>query len=219
MKEDKLLTEMYSFGEELMNSITHGIGIVLGVIATTILIVYAAIAKNVSGIVAFSVYGVCSTSSYVASTLYHGCRIEKVKKVLRVLDHSAIYLSIAGAYTPIAMLTLHGWLKYFILIAVWILAGIGIAIKLCSKMDMDRFKKVSLLLYVAMGWLIIIAIKPLLSAIPLAFFMWLLAGGLSYTIGVIFYVNKKIPFNHAIWHLFVLGGSTFQFIGIFKYLR
>jgi len=214
-----LLINKYSLKEEMANSITHGIGIVFSVICTAVLLVYAYWTKNISSFIGFAVYGICSTTSYVTSTLYHSCRIEKIKKVLRVIDHSAIYLFIAGTYTPIALLTLNGWQKYLLLIAVWTLAGIGVSIKLLSKMDMERFKKVSLFLYVAMGWLVVFALRPLLDAIDFKFFLWLLAGGISYTVGVIFYVNKKIPFNHAIWHLFVLGGSVFQFVGIFLYLK
>jgi len=214
-----LLINKYSFKEEIANSITHGIGIVLSVICTAALLVSAYWTKNISSFIGFAVYGVCSTTSYVTSTLYHGCRIEKIKKVLRVIDHSAIYLFIAGTYTPIALLTLNGWQKYFLLIAVWILAGIGVSITLLSKKDLERSKKISLFLYIAMGWMVVFVIRPLLDAVDFKFFIWLLAGGISYTVGVIFYVNKKIPFNHAIWHLFVLGGSVFQFLGIFLYLK
>lgn len=218
MSGKELLTQKYSFKEELANSITHGLGILFSLVSGIVLIVLAAVSKNVSAVVGFVVYCTCSTTSYVTSTLYHGCRIEKVKRILRVLDHSAIYLFIAGTYTPIALLSLSGWHKYFILIGVWTLAVVGVVLKLCSKMDMDKFKLASLILYVAMGWMIILAIRPLLQSISIGFFIWLLLGGISYTVGVIFYVNKKIPYNHAIWHLFVLGGSIFQFIGIFIYL-
>ena len=214
-----LLINKYSLKEEIANSITHGIGIVLSVICTVVLLVSAYWTKNISSFIGFAVYGVCSTTSYVTSTLYHSCRIEKIKKVLRVIDHSAIYLFIAGTYTPIALLTLNGWQKYFLLISVWVLAGIGVSITLLSKKDLERSKKISLFLYIAMGWMVVFVIRPLLDAVDFKFFVWLLAGGLSYTGGIIFYVNKKIPFNHAIWHLFVLGGSVFQFIGIFLYLK
>ncbi len=217
--EQILLINKYSLQEEIANSITHGIGIVLCLIFTAVLLVSAYCTKNISAFIGFAIYGVCSTTSYVTSTLYHSCRIEKIKKVLRVIDHSAIYLFIAGTYTPIALLTLNGWQKYFLLISVWILAVIGVSITLLSKKDLERSKKISLFLYVAMGWMVVFVIRSLLDSVDLMFFVWLLVGGISYTVGVIFYVNKKIPFSHAIWHLFVLGGSVFQFIGIFLYLK
>jgi len=213
--DQNLLINKYSLKEEIANSITHGIGIVFSLICTAVLLVYAYWTKNISSFIGFAVYGVCSTTSYVTSTLYHSCRIEKIKKVLRVIDHSAIYLFIAGTYTPIALLTLNGWQKYFLLIAVWIVAGVGVSITLLTKKDMEKSKKLCLFLYIAMGWMVVLVIRPLLDAVDFKFFIWLLAGGISYTVGVIFYVNKRIPFNHAIWHLFVLGGSVFQFLGIF----
>lgn len=216
---DKLLINRYSVKEEIANSITHGIGILFSIVSVTILLVYAFWQKSVTSIVGFSVYGLCSTASYVSSTLYHSFRIEKVKKVLRVLDHSAIYLFIAGTYTPVTLLCIKGSVGFIILTAIWTIAIVGISIKILTKKEMEKYKGLSLVLYILMGWMIVFAIKPMLQNVPFNFLMWLLAGGLFYTVGVIFYANKKIPYNHAIWHLFVLGGSVMHFIGIFIYLR
>ncbi|SKC90020.1 PAQR family membrane homeostasis protein TrhA [Maledivibacter halophilus] len=218
-QDEKLLSKKYSLKEEIANSITHGIGIVFSVVALTILLVFAIWKKNPISIVSFSIYGLCSIALYTASTLYHSFRKEKLKRILRIFDHSSIFLFIAGTYTPIALLSMEGYWRIGILVAIWVIAIVGIVFKIISYNKLDKHKLFSLILYLAMGWLVVIAIKPMLEITPINFLIWLVAGGLFYSLGTIFYSNKKIPFNHAIWHIFVLGGSVMHFLGIFFYLR
>lgn len=213
------LSKRYSLKEEIANSITHGLGVLFSIVTLTILLVYAIWDKNPISIVSFSIYGFCSICLYLASTLYHSFQKEKLKKILRIFDHSSIYLFIAGTYTPVTLLCLEGYWRVGILTAVWLIALFGIGFKIFTYKKFDKHNLLSLLLYLLMGWLVVIAIKPMLEMIPLGFLMWLLAGGLFYTVGTIFYVIKRIPFNHAIWHLFVLGGSVMHFLGFFLYLR
>lgn len=208
----------YSTREEIANSITHGIGVLFSVVALTILLIYSIWQKSAVSIVAFSIYGLCSILLYLSSTLYHSFRKEKLKRLFRVFDHSSIYLFIAGTYTPVALLTLKGAWRIGILASVWVIAVSGIVFKICTYKKMDRLKVVSLAIYIAMGWIVVIAVKPMLQTVPVGFFIWLLAGGIVYTLGTIFYAAKRIPYSHAIWHSFVLAGSTLHFIGLFKYL-
>lgn len=218
-KIEKSLINRYSLKEEIANSITHGVGVLFSIVALTILLVYAIWNKSPVKIVSFSIYGVCSICLYLASTLYHSFRREKIKKIFRVMDHSSIYLCIAGTYTPITLLCMKGIWGFSLLTAVWTMAIAGILFKIFAKNKLERYNVISVGLYIAMGWLLVIAIKPMLEIVPAGFLMWILAGGLFYTIGVIFYMVKKIPYNHAIWHVFVLGGSIMHFEGIFLYLR
>ncbi|SET11560.1 hemolysin III [Natronincola peptidivorans] len=208
----------YSFGEELANCITHGVGIVFSIVILTILLVYAIWQRSAIAIVGFSIYGFCSIVLYSSSTLYHSFQKEKIKKIFRAFDHSSIFLFIAGTYTPVALMAMEGYWRIGILATVWGIAIIGILFKIFTFNSFDKYKAISLLLYIAMGWIVVVAIKPMLQSMPSGFFIWLLAGGLAYTIGTIFYAIKKIPYNHAIWHLFVLGGSVLHFLGIFRYL-
>jgi hemolysin III len=187
-------------------------------VALTILLLFAIQKGNVPSIVGFSIYGVCIILMFLSSTLYHSFTIEKVKNVLRVLDHSSIFLFIAGTYTPIILLTLKGTLRIGMLIAIWCVAIFGVCFKIFTFGKFDSFKALSLILYIGMGWLAIIPIKSIINATSLQFFYWILAGGLLYTVGTIFYGVKRIPYNHAIWHLFVLAASVMHFLGIVFYL-
>lgn len=213
-----LLTKRYTLKEEIANSISHGLGVVFSIVALTILLVYSISKSDVTATVAFSIYGASGIFLYLASTLYHSFRIEGVKRILRVFDHSSIYLYIAGCYTPIALLGMEGGWRIGIIVSVWLIAVGGITFKIITYKSMEKYKRYSLGIYLAMGWLAVATIKPLLENLPLSFLMYLLAGGLVYTIGTIFYAFKKIPFNHAIWHLFVLAGTVVHFLGILKYL-
>ncbi|WP_432401494.1 PAQR family membrane homeostasis protein TrhA [Wukongibacter sp. M2B1] len=213
------LSKKYSLKEEIANGITHGIGVLFSVVTLTILLVFAIWEKSTISIVSFSIYGFCSICLYLSSTLYHSFQNEKLKMILRIFDHSSIYLFIAGTYTPVTLLCLKGYWRSGILITIWVIAILGIAFKIFTYKKFDKYKFLSLIFYISMGWLVVIAIKPMLESVPKGFLMWLLAGGLFYTIGTVFYAIKKIPFNHAIWHLFVLGGSIMHFLGIFIYLR
>ncbi len=211
-------SKKYSFKEELANSITHGIGILFGIASLVVLLVIAIGQRSAIAITAFSIYGFCSIALYTSSTLYHSFQNERIKQILRVFDHASIYLFIAGTYTPVALLALTGYWRVGILVAVWTIAVLGILFKILTYNRFDKHKAFSLALYILMGWLLIIAIKPIVQMTPSGFFIWILAGGLVYTAGTIFYAIKRIPFNHAIWHVFVLMGSVFHFVGILKYL-
>ncbi len=211
-------SKKYTMREEIANSITHGIGVLFSIVTLTILLVYAVQQRSVISIIAFSIYGLCSIALYSSSTLYHSFQKESIKKILRVFDHSSIFLFIAGTYTPVTLIALRGYWRIGLLTAVWLIATAGILFKILTFKNFDKHKAISLGLYILMGWLMIIAIKPMMEMMPIGFFGWLLAGGIVYTIGTIFYAVKKIPYNHAIWHGFVLMGSVFHFVGIFRYL-
>ncbi|MCJ7500320.1 hemolysin III family protein [bacterium] len=205
----------YSLAEEVASSVTHGLGVVLSITALIILTTLAARSGDAWRVVSFSVYGSTLIMMYLASALYHSFQKPGVKKVLRYLDHSAIYLLIAGTYTPFTLVSLRGPWGWTLFGLIWGLAAVGL---LMTIMGAGRSRILASLVYIGMGWLVVIAIKPLLETIPSGGITWLVAGGLSYTLGVVFYVWKKLPFNHAIWHLFVLGGSVCHFIAILLYV-
>lgn len=212
------MAKKYTKIEEVINGITHGIGVIFGIVALTILLMMSIKKGDVPSIVSFSIYGACIILMFLSSTLYHSFTIEKVKKVLRTFDHSSIFLFIAGTYTPIAILTLKGNLRVGILIAIWGIAIAGVTFKIFTYGKFDKYKALSLVLYIGMGWAAMIPIKAIVNATSINFFYWILGGGLLYTLGTIFYSVKKIPYNHAIWHLFVLAASVMHFLGIVFYL-
>lgn len=201
--------------EEVMNAVTHGIGTLLSVAGLVLLTVLAYLHGDIWHLISFSIYGTTLVLLYLSSTLYHSFTNEKVKKIFKVFDHSAIYLLIAGTYTPFTLVPLHGVLGWTIFGLVWGFAVIGIALKIFFT---GRFKLLSTLCYLGMGWFIVFAIKPLLATVPALGMTWLLVGGLFYTLGSIFYLWKRLPYNHAIWHLFVLAGSISHFIAVFFYI-
>ncbi|MFZ5753262.1 MAG: PAQR family membrane homeostasis protein TrhA [Bacillota bacterium] len=209
------LINRYSLAEEIFNSISHGIGALFSIAALVILVAFASIRGDVWRIVSFSIYGFTLFFLYLSSTLYHSVFHEKSKRVLRVFDHISIYLLIAGSYTPVTLVSMRGTWGWTIFGIIWALAIGGIILKV---VNLEKMKYFSIGLYVIMGWLIMIAVKPMLEMIPQGLFTWLLTGGLMYTFGVIFYLWKRIPFNHGIWHLFVLGGSTVHYLGFLFYL-
>lgn len=214
MTHDSKLINRYTFKEELFNSITHGIGALFSIVALVVLIAFASINRDVWQIVSFSIYGFTLFFLFTSSTLYHSIFHEKSKKILRIFDHISIYLFIAGCYTPLALVGMRGTWGWIILCLAWSFALLGIVLKFVT---INKSKFLSASLYLLMGWLIVIAIKPMLNSIPSGLFAWLLAGGLIYTVGIVFYVCKKIPFNHGIWHLFVLGGTVVHFLGFLFY--
>jgi len=216
--EESVPVKKYTIKEEIANGITHGLGVLFGVAALTILLVFSIKKGEPLSIVSFSIYGACIILMYLSSTLYHSISNENIKKILRVFDHSSIYLFIAGTYTPIALLTMKGYLRIGILTAVWSIALFGIAFKITTYKKMDKFKKLSLALYLGMGWIAVFTVKPIIQTTSFKFFIWILVGGLFYTLGTIFYSMKKVPYSHAIWHIFVLGASVIHFLGIFLYL-
>ncbi|MEA1939830.1 MAG: hemolysin III family protein [Candidatus Caldatribacteriota bacterium] len=204
-----------STGEEIANSITHGIGTGLSIAALVILIIFATRCGNVWKIVSFSIYGTSLILLYLSSTLYHSIIRPKIKNVFRVIDHSAIYLLIAGTYTPITLTLMRGTWGWTLFGIAWAMAIGGIII---TVFLLDKLKVLLVISYVVMGSLVIIAIKPMIRMLPQGMIMWLFIGGACYLSGLIFYLWKKLPYHHPIWHIFVLGGSISHFFGILFYL-
>ncbi len=197
--------------EEITNAVLHGIGLGLAIAALVVLVVLAGIFGDVWHIVSFSIYGSTLVILYLASTLYHSFPMGKTKSIFKIIDHACIYLLIAGTYTPLTLITLRGPLGWTIFGVIWGIALVGIVFKI---LFIKRFAVLSTLIYIVMGWLIIVAIKPLTAAMNVAGLRFLLAGGILYTSGTVFYGLQRIKFNHAIWHLFVLGGSICHFFTV-----
>lgn len=208
-------TNQYSLQEEIFNAVTHGIGALLAAAALALLIVFAALHGNVWHIVSFSIYGASLILLYLCSTLYHSFQNQRVKSIFKIFDHSAIYLLIAGTYTPFTLVTLRGKLGWTIFGIVWGLATAGVIFKAFFA---RKFKLLSTLTYLLMGWVIVFAFKPLVQNLSVEGIRLLVAGGILYSVGAIFYLFKKIPFNHAIFHIFVLGGSVCHFFSILLYV-
>ena len=204
-----------SLSERLFNTITHGIGSVLSIVALVLMVVYASYNSDAWSIVGVSIFGSTLILLYMSSTLYHAFSNGRVKQIFKTLDQSFIYLLIAGTYTPVLLITLRNTLGWTVFGLVWAMAIGGITHRIFF---FDKLKKLSLVSYIVMGWLSLIVFKSLLNAAPAELVVWLLIGGAFYTGGIIFYSWEKLPFNHAIWHLFVLGGSFSHFIGIYIYL-
>ena len=205
----------YSPFEEKLNVISHAIGVVLGIAALVFLVIHASQNGTASHIVSFSIYGTSIIVLYLASTLYHLAKKPKARKRLRIFDHAAIYVLIAGTYTPFTLVTLEGAWGWTVFGLVWGFALIGIILKLFFT---GRYDKLSTAMYVCMGWMIVIAMKPLIDNLSSEGLFWLLAGGVAYTIGAVLYSIQKLPLNHAIFHLFVLAGSIFHFVSVYAYV-
>ena len=201
----------YSLGEEIANSITHGIGVVLAIAALVILTAFSVAYGNTWHIVSVSVYGTTLILLYTASTLYHSIQNPRVKSILRILDHSAIYLLIAGTYTPFTLVNLRGPWGWWLFGVIWGFAVLGVVFKMSL---MKRWRSVSLGLYIGMGWAVVVAIKPLIASVSASGIVFLLLGGLAYMVGILFYGWKKMKFHHAVWHLFVLTGSILHFFAV-----
>jgi hemolysin III len=197
--------------EEIANAITHGIGLLLSIAGFVVLLVLAALRGTAWHIVACSIYGATLICLYAASTLYHAVISPRVKRALRIFDHSAIYLLISGTYTPFLLVSLRGPWGWSLFGVIWGLALAGVLFKFWF---VERFAILSTAVYIAMGWLVVIAAKPVITHLPLTAIIWLLAGGLAYTGGVIFFAAKRIPYSHAIWHLFVLAGSICHYFAV-----
>jgi len=205
----------YETKEEKLNVITHGIGFLLSIAALVLLVVYASKEGTVWHITSFAIFGASLIVLYAASTLYHYTQNPDLRFKLNILDHSAIYVLIAGTYTPFTLVVLEGWVGWTIFGLSWGLAIIGIVFKVFY---FGKFDKISTIAYVLMGWVIILAIKPLIDSFPVNGLWWLLAGGISYTVGALLYSIKSIRYNHAIFHIFVLIGSFCHFMAIFFYV-
>ena len=205
----------YSLGEEIANGITHGIGAVLSVAGLTLMVLLAVTQGDMARITSALVYGMSLILLFVTSTLYHSFQSPRIKSIFQILDHCAIYLLIAGTYTPVLLISLRGAWGYSLMAIIWSLALFGIFFKVLWR---EQFPKLSLLLYILMGWLIIVASTQMFANIPTGGLVLLLMGGVIYTAGTLFFVWDRIPYNHAIWHLFVLGGSICHFLAIYRYV-
>lgn len=203
-----------TIGEEIANSVTHGVGAALSVAALVVLVVFAALRGNAWHVVSCTIFGVALILLYLASTLYHALPSGKAKQVFRILDHASIYLLIAGTYTPFTLVTLRGAWGWSIFGVVWGLAVAGVVFQ---SLLIGRQPAVSTTVYILMGWVVVIALRPLVHALPLGGLLWMLAGGISYTAGVYFFASKS-RFAHMVWHLFVLAGSVCHFFAVFFYV-
>ncbi len=203
-----------SLGEEIANSVSHGVGLLAAVAAAPILIVAAVWRGSAAGIVGASVFAATVVVLYSTSTLYHALPESRAKRVLRVLDHGAIFLLIAGTYTPFTLGVLHGAWGWTLFGLVWGLALVGVVLKAAGGV---RYPVLSTSVYLAMGWLVLIAVKPLWDRVPMWGLFWLLAGGLAYTVGVAFFAAKRVRYGHFVWHLFVLVGIACHFIAVLRY--
>ena len=206
-----LASHQCSRNEEIANSVTHGLGVLLSIVGLVVMIVMAARRGDVWQIVSFSIFGSSLLVLYLASTLYHSISQPVVRRFLKVFDHSAIYVLIAGSYTPFVLVTLRGAWGWSIFGVIW---GLAIAGVLMKCLFIERFHNASVILYLLMGWLCVVASKQLLANLSLLSIVLLVFGGLSYTVGVVFYKWRKLPYNHAVWHLFVLGGSIFHYFSV-----
>ncbi len=205
----------YSLGEEIANSVTHGVGALLSIVGATVLIVLSAFTHDPIRIVAAIVYGVSLVLEYTASTLYHALPQPKAKHVFKILDHSGIYLLIAGTYTPFMLVTLQNDGGWWMAAGIWALALIGIVVE---GFWAYRPKWLSAGVYLLMGWLAIFAITPIVANLAPAGVVLLVAGGIAYTIGTPFYVFKKVPYFHMVWHLLVMAGSALHFMAVLLYV-
>lgn len=206
---------VYTLGEEIAHAVTHGIGAGLSVAGLTVLVVLATLFGNVSQIVSFSIYGATLIILYLASTLYHSFQHPPVKHFFKIMDHAAIFLLIAGTYTPFLLIGVGGVLGWTLLVIIWLLAIIGVCLK---TVFINRFDKLSVAAYILMGWLSVVVLRELFLNIPFEGLIWLAVGGVIYTIGTIFYILQRIRYTHAIWHLFVLGGSLCHYFAVLFYL-
>jgi len=201
----------YTRGEEIANSLTHGLGLGLSVAGLSVLVTFASLWGDSWRVTGCAIFGVSLVLLYGASTFYHALRAPRAKHWLRVLDHAAIFVLIAGTYTPFLLANLRGPWGWSLFGVVWALAVVGMILKLFLT---GRFPLFSTLIYLLMGWLILVAFKPLVEAVPLGSLAMLVAGGLAYSAGTVFYLWHRLPYHHAIWHLFVLAGSACHFFAV-----
>ncbi len=205
------IKRQYTLGEEIFNSVSHGTGSLLAVAGTVVLITLSAIYSDAWAVVSSCIYGGSLIILYTMSTLYHAISHPKAKAFFRIMDHNTIFFLIAGTYTPYTLVTLRGTVGWILFSIVWGAAVVGIIL---NSIDLERFKKISLVCYVLMGWVIIFAIKPMMENMSSVSLILLLLGGIFYTVGIIFYVIKKIKYFHSIWHLFTVAGSVLHYFSV-----
>ena len=209
--DSKKEQKRYTLGEEIFNSVSHGVGGGLSIAGTVILIVFAVIYSDAWGVVSSAIYGASLIILYTMSTLYHAITNDRAKGFFRIMDHNTIFFLIAGTYTPITLVPLRGAFGWTLFGVIWAAAVVGIVL---NSIDLEKFRKPSVVCYILMGWAVVFAINPMLRMINKISLLFLLIGGLFYTIGVIFYVMKKKRYFHSIWHLFTIGGSVFHWFSI-----
>jgi hemolysin III len=211
----KVLAKQYSAAEEMANSLSHGAGVLFGIFALVLLVLRSVQMDDTLRVVAFTIYGASIVLLFLASTLYHAIPMPRAKQVLKLVDHCAIYLLIAGSYTPFLLLTLGDSFGAVLMVVIWSLAAAGIVFKIFF---LHRFHNWSLALYLGMGWLAVLASYQLLANLPRTGIALLLGGGILYSLGTIFFKVDRIPFNHAIWHLFVLAACVLHFLAVYFYV-
>ncbi|MFN8464736.1 MAG: hemolysin III family protein [Caldilineaceae bacterium] len=210
-----VIAKPYPWAEEIANSLSHGAGVLFGIFALVLLVLKSVQMDDTMRVVAFTIYGMSVVALFLASTLYHAIPMPRAKQVLKLVDHCAIYLLIAGSYTPFLLLTFGDTFGAVLMVVIWSLAAAGIVFKVFF---LHRFHNLSLALYLGMGWLAILASYQLLANLPRTGIALLLGGGILYSLGTIFYKSNRIPFNHAIWHMFVLVGCVLHFLALYFYV-
>ncbi|MBB3048232.1 hemolysin III [Litorivivens lipolytica] len=207
-----MTTDTYTPAEDLANSLSHALGAALSLAGTVLLVLMAVPEGDIWKLVSFSIFGASLILLYLSSTLYHSFRRPSLKQAFKMLDHCAIYLLIAGTYTPFLLVNLRAGSGWTIFAVIWSLAVAGIGLKLIWG---HRLKALRVIIYLVMGWLALVVAGPLADTLPTTALNLVVAGGVVYTLGVVFYLNKRIPFNHAIWHIFVIGGSACHFLAVY----
>ncbi len=215
MQQAHNVPHVYTPAEEWANIITHLAGVILSIVALVMMVMIASTQGDAWQTVSVSIYGASLVVLYSVSTLYHTVTSIELKRLFRMFDHISIYLLIAGSYTPFTLVSLRGAWGWSMFGVIWGLAVFGIAFKVFTT---GRWRIISSLIYIGMGWVVVIAFQPLMEAVPFDGILWLIAGGLAYTFGVVFYIYKRLPYHHAIWHCFVLAGSACHFWVVYKHV-
>ena len=211
IRKAEKISKRYTLGEEIFNAVSHGAGGLLAIAGTVVLIVLCAIYSNVWAVVSVCIYGASLIILYTMSTLYHAISHERAKRFFRIMDHNTIFFLIAGTYTPFTLVSLHGKTGWILFGVVWGAAIAGITL---NSVNLEKYRKPSIVCYVLMGWVILFAIKPMLEAVPKMSMIFLLVGGILYTVGIIFYAVKKLRYFHSVWHLFTIAGSIFHYFSV-----
>lgn len=215
MAKNEKNSVIYTMGEEIFNSVSHGVGVLLSVAALVLLVVKAVLCSDGYGLAGGLVFGISLILLYTMSMTYHIVSNRAAKRILRIFDHCSIFILIAGTYTPYLLVTLRGALGWTVFGIVWGVTLLGIVL---NAINLDKFRILSLICYVAMGWGIVLTIKPLAQSLAAGGIALLVAGGIVYTVGVVFYILKKYRYMHSVWHLFVLAGSVCHYLSVFLYV-
>ena len=214
--KEKIDVPKYSLGEEIMSAVTHGVGALLSIAALILCVIFSARSGSVVSVISSIIYGVTLIILYTMSTLYHSLAVNNAKRVFRIIDHCSIFLLIAGTYTPFTLVSLEKPLGYIIFAIVWTIAILGIVF---NSINLKKFKVVSFISYIVLGWVIVFAYQPLKEAVDFSGILLLLAGGIVYTVGAIFYgFGRKVKYFHSVFHLFVLAASVLHFFSILLYV-